>query len=179
MICIDPGHGGEDSGTVVNGYQEKNINLEMCKIIESMLIHDNIEYITTRNHNNTVQLSERANKANSAGVDVFVSVHCNFFAASNANGSTVFHFHGSKKGENLAKKINNSIRHTNIEARGTQAANFHVLRETEMPAVLVECGFLSNEGDRRILTSHSGVYEISHRIVEGLKNYMRSGYDGD
>ena len=178
MICIDPGHGGDDPGAVYQDYKEKNIVLEICKILESFLIHDGIQYVTTRSTDSTLSLSDRTGKAGMYDADIFVSIHTDFFPSSRAQGSTLIHYPGSEEGKKLAGCIKKKMEYFNIKSRDTRAnEKFVVLNSTSCPAVIVECGFLSNEGDRRILTSHSGVYDIAYRIYEGMTDYLNSATD--
>ena len=178
MICLDPGHGGDDTGTTYQDYKEKNIVLEICKVLESFLIHDDIEYVTTRSTDSTLELLDRTGKAGMYDADIFVSIHTDFFPSSGAQGSTLIHYPGSEEGEKLAGCIKKQMESLNIQSRDTRTnENFVVLNSTSCPAVIVECGFLSNEGDRRILTSHSGVYEIAYRIYEGITDYLHSATD--
>ena len=178
MICLDPGHGGDDPGAVYQDYKEKNIVLEICKVLESFLIHDGVQYVTTRSTDSTLELSDRTGKAGMYDADIFVSIHTDFFPSSRAHGSTIIHYPGSEGGEKLSSHIKKQMESLNIQSRDTRTnENFVVLNSTSCPAVIVECGFLSNEGDRRILTSHSGVYEIAYRIYTGITDHLHSVTD--
>ena len=95
-----------------------------------------------------VRLSKRASLANTWGADVFISIHCNASTNNTANGTEVYTFNTSSKALPLAKKIQSKIVEIlGTTDRGTKTANFAVLRETTMPAVLVETAFISNKED--------------------------------
>ena len=191
MICIDPGHGGHDPGAENHKNQEKNIVLEISKIIEHYLIHDDREYMITRASDNFKSLSTRCSIADGYAADaynlvdeadLFVSLHVNSFNENAARGSTIFHYPESEQGIELAEDINDEFINRPIPRRGVKACDdkpdddtqkyMYVLANTDCPAVLVETGFLSNEHDRRYLTSHGGIYETAQSIYRGIEHHI-------
>jgi len=193
-ICLDYGHGGDDSGASVTDdwglIQEKNIVLEIGKMVESFLIHDRKNYTVTRNGDYFLSLEDRIKIANGEkkdanGIkkkaDCFISIHVDFFASQRAHGSTIFHFPGSRGGQELAEKIDNRFSARKIKRRGIKVSDdfidnddekyIKVVAETKPPAVLIETGFISNDGDRRILRTHAGIYQTAWCIYEGLMDY--------
>lgn len=184
MICLDAGHGGNDDGATFprEEIKEKDIALEVQKITEHFLIHEGIDYRVTRNRDRYVPLSIRADTANYTNADIFVSIHCNFVPSTQVNGYEVWHYSGSEEGEKLADCLRKKYT-LNMKDRGLKSSEkaadreeeFVVLEETEMPAALIELGFLSNEGDRRHITSHSGIYQAGQSIFEGIKSYLEVG----
>lgn len=191
MLCIDPGHGGHDSGANYKDDQgkhlEKNIVLEIGKVLEHLLIHDSIEYTLTRASDRFVTLEDRCEIAagsmfdaygNRKPADCFISIHVDFFVDTGASGSTFFHYPGSE-GKKIAEAIDQQFESRPIKRRGVRTVDTepdddkipyqYVVANTPCPAVLIETGFLSNEGDRTYLTSHSGIYETAQSIYFGLK----------
>ncbi|MGL4875266.1 MAG: N-acetylmuramoyl-L-alanine amidase [Clostridium sp.] len=170
-VFIDPGHGGSDPGASGNGVIERDKVLEISMKLGTLLRARGIEVKYSRTSNGAyVGLSERAQMANSWGADIFVSIHANSFTSVSANGTETFlHTNGSNISRELARKINNSIvGKTGTNNRGVKVANFAVLRETNMPSVLVETAFVSNSDDANKLKSNPTGFAVA--IAEGILN---------
>ena len=157
LILVDAGHGGEDFGarsTTTPRYQEKNLTLATAKLLEKYLEQLGYAAIMTRSEDVFVPLDKRAKIANQLKPQLFVSVHYNSAPSAEAEGIEVY-FYRSKEdparttqSRLLAQKIlDKTLEHTSAKSRGTKHGNFLVIRETEMPAVLVEGGFLTNSGE--------------------------------
>ena len=159
IVWLDAGHGGRDPGAVGNGLQEKNIVLELANRCGRFLLDHyvgvQVKYSrTTDNHlgaDLASDLSARTRQANQAGARVFVSFHCNSFSNSQANGFETFIMQGSAGDNsiNLQHEVHDSIwrfmsRNGVQTNRGKKRENFHVLRESKMPAILTECLFITN-----------------------------------
>lgn len=145
-IFIDPGHGGSDAGAVSNGIQEKNITLQIAKKVQDILQNEysNVSIRMSRTGDSTVSLSERTNAANSWGADYYLSIHIN------AGGGTGFESYvytgvGTPTTTYQTQIHSAVISSTNFQDRGKKQANFHVLRETTMPAILTENGFIDTK----------------------------------
>lgn len=150
-VCLDAGHGGKDPGAVYGGTLEKDIALDVVKRIGTLLANYNVVY--TRTDDTFVELPERADVANAAQADLFVSIHCNSAENAGANGVEVYtHTSQSAGAVHAAKAIyNRLLPASGLNGRGVKSKNLAVLRETSMPAVLVELGFISNGIDRAAL----------------------------
>lgn len=171
-IFIDPGHGGHDPGAVSHNIKEKDITLDIGLLLGEMLKKEGFKVGFTRTNDSFVSLSDRANKSNSFGADVFISIHCNAFTSPLAKGVETFYFRTSKKGQKLASKFQNSIVQNKLSTadRGSKQGNFYVLRRTKATAVLLELGFLTNVIDRNILIAKKR--EFAEAVYEGLKDYL-------
>lgn len=152
-VCIDPGHGGSDSGALGIGIKEKDVTLSVSLQLADMLQKVGAQIKLTRNKDMFVPLSERAKIANAFGADYFVSVHANGFEFPSANGIETFcHPQAAAKAAKLAEEIQAElVKATGLRDRGAKRANYQVLRETVMPAVLVELPFLSNPVEAKLL----------------------------
>jgi N-acetylmuramoyl-L-alanine amidase len=176
-ICLDPGHGGQDSGAIgvvgVNTF-EKNINLRIAEWTEFFLKDKNYDVIATRRKDLFYNLQERVSKANLLQADVFVSIHCDAAKNRNAHGITVFHHPDSPKGKVLAEKILQAINVVIQEAhiRGVKPANFYVLKHTKMPAALVECGFLTNAEECEKLLDDNYRKRLGWAISLGITAFL-------
>lgn len=172
-ICIDAGHGGKDSGAVGNGLQEKDIVLSIAKMLKSMLIEKSFKICMTREDDTFVDLKDRCIIANKVKADIFVSIHCNSAENKSAYGFEIYHSQGSINGQKLAADIKLSI-NENKELirtdRGIKTANFTVLTNTNMPAVLIETAFISNIEDGKILKAKQS--EFATAICKGICSYF-------
>ena len=168
-ICIDAGHGGKDPGACAGGVREKDIALYTAFKIGTLLA--DYELIYTRFTDVYVSLSKRARVANAAEADLFVSIHCNSAPNASANGMEVYHYtHASEASKRAARVIyDRLLPASGLKGRGAKSENLAVLRETSMPAVLVELAFISNDGDRAKLVSEEWLERAAKAIAEGIK----------
>lgn len=175
-ICLDFGHGGKDSGAVWNGLSEKNIVLEIGTKITKILEQQNVEVINTRTSDVFVELDKRAYEANRVNADIFVSLHCNSFSNSQAQGIEVFSYPNSIKGKKLSQSILENIIHHKLytKNRGLKTENFAVLRLTSMPSALVELGFITNAEDVDILINQQD--ELALSVARGILGYLDITY---
>lgn len=175
IVCIDPGHGGKDPGATGGGVCEKDIALNVAKKIDAYLEAKGCTVMLTRETDVFVELSDRARMANSAKADLFVSVHCNS-ARDNARatGMEVYHYtHASEASKRAARVIYDKLLPVcGLRGRGVKAKDLAVLRETVMPAVLVELGFVSNDGDRAKLISEDWQERAAETIVAGIREVL-------
>ncbi len=145
-ICIDPGHGGEDPGATGCSLVESEINLSVSKKLETLMKAAGYTVYMTRTSDATVSLSGRSSFANSKGVTTFASIHTNS-AEAVATGIETYCYNGQmgNKSGTQAKNIQTKmVAAWPLANRGAKEANFHVVRETSMPATLTELGFINN-----------------------------------
>ncbi|MCR6096840.1 N-acetylmuramoyl-L-alanine amidase [Salipaludibacillus agaradhaerens] len=168
-IFIDPGHGGSDPGAVGNRLQEKNLVLDISKRIESKLKKfSGVEVRLSRTDDTFLSLSQRASIANSWGAHFFLSIHVN---AGGGEGYEDFIFNGSVSN---ATRDNQDVLNTKIVSatewlnRGKKQANFAVLRQTNMPAILTENGFIDNSDDAKKLKDSAFLDKIAQGHVDGI-----------
>lgn len=165
----DAGHGGYDSGTPgLYGCLEKNIVLEVANRVNDYLKKQDIKNINTRNTDVFVTLNDRTNEANRSGVNSFVSIHCNSSDDSEAHGLEVFCY--KLKYRQLADSILEELKkenlYTQLREGGVKEGNLHVVRETNMPACLVELGFITNEEDYNLIMNNKDRFAKS--IAKGI-----------
>jgi N-acetylmuramoyl-L-alanine amidase len=161
IVCIDPGHGGPDPGAVSpEGIQEKRITLTVAKRVAEYLKRAGVQAVLTRDtdkelvagNDDSAELRARAKVANDAKADYFLSIHCNAAASSEAEGFEVFCYPGSIVGTVLANRVAHSYGiASGLPCRRVEGANLQVLRDTAMPAALIELGFLTNKTDCALL----------------------------
>lgn len=173
-LYLDPGHGGSDSGASGNGLREKDITLDIALKIRSILNNDyeNVDVRMSRTNDSTVSLSERTNDANNWGADYFLSIHCNAFNGS-AQGYEDY-IHSSLSDSSQTAQYQDTmhaeiIKVNELNNRGKKKANFHVLRETVMPALLTENGFIDNDHDANLIGNSSWRMNVAQGHVKGLE----------
>lgn len=172
VVMIDPGHGGRDPGAVgIGGIKEKDINFEIAQRVAAQLESRGIRAIMTRTSDRELDLQPRVTMAERANADLFVSIHSNAISMSrpDVNGlETYYH----QTGRGLAQSIHESIlRRVNIRDRGVRQANFYVIRNTSMPAVLVETGFVTGREDAARFQNSAARNQIADAIADGIINY--------
>lgn len=183
IIVIDPGHGGYDPGTIgINGSYEKDINLDISKKLYERLKSMDYKVLLTRNVDEYVDNRDRARFANKKRARLVISIHCNSLEDnSNTNGAQVLYFPNRKSNvndpdnETLAQMILDQILiSTGANNKGVvEREDLIVLNQTKMPAIIVECGFLSNENEANLLIEDEYQNKIVDGIVEGLRCYIK------
>ncbi|MEC0170014.1 N-acetylmuramoyl-L-alanine amidase family protein [Paenibacillus graminis] len=174
LVVLDAGHGAKDSGAVgVTGKYEKNFNLAVVLKAAALLKQENmVDVVLTRSDDTFLELKERAGMANNLKADLFISVHANSGSSSAASGSETYYQRAASKAlANVMHKY--LVQATGLSDRGVRYGNFHVIRETTMPAVLLEVGYLSNKGDESLLFSEDLQNKVAAGIVAGIKEYLK------
>lgn len=166
-VVIDAGHGGKDGGSVWNGLVEKKLCLDVAKRVETALKSRGLKTVMTRRTDTFVELGQRARIANRVPSSVFVSIHFNGSRKTIISGGEVYY--RSATGKLLASAISRSIKSkVSGGTRGIFHADFKVLRETRMPAVLVECGYISNKREALRCADPAHRQKLADAIVSGL-----------
>lgn len=168
-LFLDPGHGGKDPGAEGNGLEEKDITLEIAKQIQDILTnhYQNVSVKMSRTTDKFVSLEERTDAANSWGATFFLSIHIN-----SGNGTGFESYIYPKSGSATAtyqKTIHQEVVKLNdLKDRGRKTADFHVLRESIMPALLTENGFIDTASDAKKMKKNSWIEEVAQGHVNGL-----------
>jgi N-acetylmuramoyl-L-alanine amidase len=178
-IYIDAGHGGKDDGSSGFGLHEKNLTLEICKEIETQLKanYKNIEILSTRETDIFVSLSDRTNKANKWGADIFLAVHINSATTPSPRGFES-HIYSSPEPKEIAfqnvmhGEVMKQISKYNVTDRGKKHSNFHVLRESKMTSILTENLFVSNIKDATLLKTAEFISNLATGHVIGLEKFL-------
>ena len=170
-VVIDAGHGGSDGGTVSGEIIEKDINLAVALKLKAVLEDNDIEVILTRNSDENISLAQRTFVANDSNADFFISLHCNYYE-DDAQIAGLECYYSSLDGTEskvYAESIINAISLSdNIISREAKVESYYVLQNTQMPAVLVEMGFLSNYSECQKLLSEDYQEILSQKIAEGI-----------
>ena len=179
-VVIDPGHGGSDPGAVANGLTEKHLNLDVAVRLRLLLLLDTLdtsgggawEVLMTRESDVTVSLQERVDLANLWPADRFVSIHHNSFSSSAASGTETYSYQEGTLSAALRDRVQEElVAALGLPDRGSKTANFFVLRETNMPAILSEGGFLTSPIDAALLASPAGRHAAAVGHLFGLQRH--------
>jgi N-acetylmuramoyl-L-alanine amidase len=179
IIVIDEGHGGTDSGAVdlVNVTEgdaiatyEKDLNRKVGEKVIKKLKDMGIQVVSTRENDNTVSLGNRCKIANNAKADIFVAIHHNA-GTSQAHGIETWIYRDSKNpltqklGENIHSEM---VLKSSFTDRHLQKSGFYVLKNTNMPAALVELGFITNTKEEAIINTDQFQENLSDGIISGI-----------
>jgi uncharacterized lipoprotein YddW (UPF0748 family) len=172
-VFVDPGHGGSDPGTLgFAGTEEKVNNLSMSFKTRDLLRAYGFDVMMSRESDIYIGLTERATMANNWKSSIFVSIHQNAFSDPAVHGIETYSYPGSIKGGDLAKKVQDRlIEGTGANNRNAKTNTYVVLEKTNMPAILVEAGFLSNEEEEKKLNSDPYQNIIAESILTGILDY--------
>lgn len=170
-IVLDPGHGGSDQGASSNTPKkslEKNYTLKTAKELKKILTKEGAKVKMTRTKDEYVSLNDRNIKG-----DAYISIHNDSLDSSNANGATVYWLQDNQ--EALAQTLNSNIqKKALLTNRGARQQNYQVLRQTNVPAVLLELGYISNPTDESMITDQIHRQVVEQAVVDGLKQYFSS-----
>jgi len=182
VIVVDPGHGGKDPGTIgFSGNYEKEVNLEISKKLKKKLKSNGYKVILTRDSDEYVDNLLRAKTANKKRARVFISIHCNSMENnSSVDGVQVLYYPnrestiGDLNNNELAQIMMNSmVNGTGAKDKGIiERKNLIVLNQTKMPAIIIECGFLSNKNEEKLLLTEDYQNKIVDSIIDGLEEYL-------
>lgn len=184
-IVIDAGHGGRDGGCVGNsGITESELNLKYARQLAKLCEEFGMKVTMTRKDMNGLYDENASNKKrsemekrreiiNNSNADVMISIHMNAFPLSSCEGAYIFYAKGRDDGFNLAKSVQNSVCLSFKNARDyVTVGDYYVLNVAQMPAILIECGFLSNPTEERLLQSDEYCEKFCYSMLAGILNYF-------
>ena len=173
-VVIDAGHGGFDRGGIrSNIIPEKGVALDVARRLRSYLAEAGFRTVMTRSSDTFVTLDRRVGTANSQRRAIFISIHFN--SAPRRGASGIETFYASARAKRLASLIQrNAMKTTSGENRGIKRARFYVLRRSRIPAVLIECGFLTNPQDARRASRAAWRDQLARQIARAIIQYRRS-----
>lgn len=192
-IVVDAGHGAPDGGAVSSdGVEEAGLNLEIAEKLRDALEDEGFLVIMTREDENNIadtdkqkslremkssDLTNRVNIANNSGADIMISIHMNKFEGGSSWGWQTFYSKNSDEGKRLATLVQSSIQ-KNIDRVNKRVAlsieGIKIVDKTNIPVIIVECGFLSNAEDLRLLQTEEYQNKIVIGIIDGVKEFYSS-----
>lgn len=187
-VVIDAGHGGDDPGKVgINGAKEKDVNLAIAGMVKKYLEANDIRVVMTRETDEGLYDAEASNKKvqdmkkridliNTTQPSLTVSIHQNSYPEEYVHGAQVFYYTGSVSGQKLAESIQNQlIDKVDSENKRQIKANdsYYLLKKTELPIVIVECGFLSNQAEAEKLCDPDYQERLAWAVHMGVLRYLQ------
>ena len=190
VIVIDAGHGGEDGGACANGVLEKDVNLAIALQLRDMLRLSGYDVRMIREEDISVydssastvrekKVSDMKNRAeiiNSSQNNILVSIHQNKFEQSKYSGAQMFYSKNDPRSEKLAESIRQSVtsllQPENNRELKADSGNVYILKKAEVPAVIVECGFLSNENEAVLLADEKKKKKMAFAIMCGIITFQ-------
>lgn len=188
-VIIDAGHGGFDPGKIgVNDAKEKDINLTIAMKLKELLEENDITVIMTREDDNglysesdsnkkNADLKKRVDIINSSNAVIAVSIHQNSFPEESSCGAQVFYHNSSMEGKILAEILQEQIKKTIRDGNhrfSKSNESYYMLRKTDRPLVIVECGFLSNWKEAKLLVIDEYQEKMAWAIHLGIMNYLNN-----
>ena len=177
LVAIDPGHGGVDGGSDRDGVLEKEVNLEIAYRLKDKLEEFGFEVMMIREDNDTfINKQERADKANQAGVDAYISIHQNTYEDydNEVSGIETYYCADTDGSEKFAQLIHNEV----ITATGArdrelrETDGLYVVREAKMPSCLVEASYLTNKKEREAIVTPEYQDKLASGMAQGIYNYF-------
>lgn len=184
LVVLDAGHGGMDCGKVgANGIEEKEVNLKITKLTEKFLTQDGIDVVLTRTDDERLadsqveDLEKRVEIMNESEAALVVSIHQNSYSDPSVSGAQVFYCMGSEEGEAAAGLLQEMLNEMNPEHQKEIKANdtYYILKNTRVPVVIVECGFLSNYEEAEKLAGEEYQTIVAEVVADGVVSYIESG----
>lgn len=172
VVTVDPGHGGSDPGCGEEDSQEKDIALAISMQLRQMLEEAGVTVVMTRQADETVSLDDRAIIANNAASDLFISVHCNSFEGQ-ARGMDCYYYK-AEPAKQLAQAILDEAAALGVTTREVQKNNYQVLWDTDMTAVLVETGFLTDPEECALLCEPDYQQKVAQAIAAAVLDALQA-----
>lgn len=191
VVLIDAGHGFPDGGAIgMNGSIESTLNIKVARLVRKKLISKGYTVIMTREDENAVEdegktmakrklsdMTKRLELINNSGADILVSIHMNKFTDSRYKGAQVLYSANYTESEILAKNIQtelcaipeNESKRTFLKAHNS----IYLMKNATIPAVIAECGFLSNFEEEQLLNTSQYREKLANAIVDGIMNYYK------
>lgn len=171
-VVIDPGHGGHDKGGQWGLVYEKHLALDTAARLESELKKRGYRTVMTRRSDYFISLPERVRITEKHSKPIFVSIHYNYTWKQHVSGLETFYTNSQSR--TLASHVQNGmLAKVNTNNRGAKFARYYVIRKNSCPAILVECGFVSNPQERKRMKSASWRQALAEGIADGIERYKR------
>ncbi len=181
LIMIDPGHGGNQPGAGSGtGVYERDVTYKISGELKVLLENAGATVIYSRDNSDSVpEIEERRIDAMKKNPDMFISIHCDSSSSSSSNGSSVYYYknYSGELSYSIAKELPKAVKSSygyDMQNKGSHFYPFCVTRIENCPAVLVECGFISNSSDFKVINSSKGRKTIAKGIYNGIVKYYNS-----
>jgi N-acetylmuramoyl-L-alanine amidase len=172
LVCLDPGHGGTDTGANYNGVAEKDVNLDIGLRTKPLLEAMGYRVLMTRTTDQTLSLQQRCDIANNAGATIFMAIHNNAYMTDD-QGTETYCYYDSQDGRRLATFVHQEVvKRIKRPDRGVKEAGFYVLKHTNMTSALVEGVFLTNPEEAKMIQDPKFRQKIAEGVAAGINDYL-------
>ena len=181
LVVIDSGHGGKDPGKVgVNGVNEADVNLKIAQNLKKILEAQGVTVIMTREDEGSLagskseDMQKRVSIINEKKPALAVSVHQNSYSSEEVHGAQVFYYTNSAEGGKAARIMQEALLDVDGDNKRKEKANdtYYMLKRTDVPVIIVECGFLSNRAEADLLVTEEYQDRLAEAIAKGILEYM-------
>ena len=181
LVVIDSGHGGTDPGKVgVNGVNEADVNLKIAQKLKKILEAQGVTVIMTREDEGSLagskseDMQKRVSIINEKKPALAVSVHQNSYSSEEVHGAQVFYYTNSAEGGKAARIMQEALLDVDGDNKRKEKANdtYYMLKRTDVPVIIVECGFLSNRAEADLLVTEEYQDRLAEAIAKGILEYM-------
>lgn len=169
QVVIDAGHGGKDPGSSCEEAVEKDIALQLALLLQQKLEAEGITTLMTREGDDNITMAERVALANQAQAQLYISLHCNSYEEDARVMGLECYYWQSDESLALARTITQQVGQAGIKTREVKTEEYVVLRDSEMPAVLIETGFITNDQDRERLTNPDSQSVLMDAVTKAVK----------
>lgn len=189
VVVIDPGHGGRDPGkTGIKGSHEKDINLAIADKLKSYLEESGAKVVMTRTNEDDVDgipdkfdkngdMRARKEIINGSNADILISIHQNAFTQPQVRGAQVFYYNSSENAKILANCVQDKIKEhadPNNTRQIKSTESYYVLKVSNMPGIIIECGFLTNPEEEALLNTEEYQDKMAWSIYAGIIDYFQA-----
>jgi N-acetylmuramoyl-L-alanine amidase len=182
LIYLDPGHGGLDFGAIIKSPHcvEKRLCLTTAHYTKRYLEKMGYRVSLTRSRDFFVSLQNRVHVANRANAGIYVGIHYNSCPNPEVSGIEVYYYNSNDKRSFSSKRLasnvlNKSVLRTHALSRGVRKGNFYIIRETDMPSILIEAGFLTNQKERSKIKQRVYLEDVAKGIADGIDQFVKRG----
>ena len=168
-IILDAGHGGKDRGASVDDVLEKEINLQITYKLRELLEARGAYIILTRQDDTYIALEDRSSFANLHSADLFISIHCNSYMEDASVAGLEIYYYQNRTAKSIADDILSALKETGqFATRNVKPEEFYVLMHTDMPAILVELGFMTNQEELQNLCDEAYQYALAEAMADSI-----------
>ena len=175
-VVIDAAHGGKDPGAIstIDSTSEKDIVLQISKLVKSELESEGIKSLLTREDDRFLSLKDRVNLAENSNAGLNISIHTNYSKKLNQNGYITFYQENNTSIKLLDSYIHDELNKLNIfQDNGSQIGAFYVITETPIPSVMIDVGYISNPDDFKKIKDKNNQAEIAAALARAIKRYHK------
>ncbi len=188
-IVLDAGHGGFDIGThgIATGVPESEVNLQIAKLLQNKLEEEGVDVVMTREGEDAIagtkeeDMQKRADIIRAAKADIMISIHQNRYGDSDVYGPQVFYLMKQSKAETLAQYMQEAL-NNGLEIKKPRVpknGEYKILRPGTGPSIIIECGFLSNPREDKLLQDPDYQKKLVSAIIAGLKGFAEKNLEID